>query len=96
MRKFFRTVVTTCLLSSGLGISCVAVAQDAADDANRTPPVVAPGPERAPGATRERDSGFNPGWLGLAGLIGLAGLMPRDKREPIHGTVQTGGKTSKF
>jgi hypothetical protein len=24
-----------------------------------------------------RDTGFNPGWLGLLGLAGLAGLLPR-------------------
>jgi hypothetical protein len=96
MRKAFRTVVNACIVSVGLGLGCAAFAQDASNDANRTPPVVAPGPERAPGATLERERGFNPGWLGLAGLAGLLGLMPRDRREPVHGTVQTGNKTTKF
>jgi hypothetical protein len=93
MRKAFRSFVATSVLSVGLGLACHAIAQDASNDANRTPVVVAPGPERAPGAVREDNRGFNPGWLGLAGLAGLLGMMPKDRitgvkvthpTEPVH------------
>ena len=30
--------------------------------------------------TRDKNEGFELGWIGLAGLAGLVGLMPRDRR----------------
>lgn len=39
---------------------------------------------RATSGTRDRDRGFDYGWLGLAGLIGLAGLARRDRNNLTH------------
>lgn len=45
----------------------------------------AQGEEREVTATAERaDDGFDWGWLGLGGLLGLAGLMRRDRHDRVH------------
>jgi hypothetical protein len=45
-------------------------------------------------STAADDPGFNPGWFGLAGLIGLLGLMPRDNvRERFDRTHPAGTTT---
>ena len=74
MRQAFRFLFAATVLSVGLAVACETFAQDAQPGPNPTPPVVTPDRAPATGVNREtRDDGFD------YGLLGLLGLMPKDR-----------------
>ena len=77
--------MTVAALAAALTVGTASIALSQAGTGSN-----APRTESARAADRNRDDGFNWGWLGLLGLGGLAGLMRRDRRRTdAHGYPTT-------
>jgi hypothetical protein len=78
MIRVLKSWIATAAVAATFSLGCAGVfAQD------RTPTDSRPSTDSRPtvesNTRRDDDGGFNYGWLGLAGLIGLAGLLPRGR-----------------
>lgn len=83
MIQVLKSWIATAAVAATFSLGCAGVfAQDRRSTDSRSTGDARPTADARPTVesnTHRDDDGFNYGWLGLAGLIGLAGLLPRGR-----------------
>jgi hypothetical protein len=92
-RSDLSKVIGAGIIAAGLALAPAHLPASAQTDTtggtNSTTTTTTPGSDLA---SADADRGFDWGWLGLLGLSGLLGLIPRKREENVRYTTTTGDR----